>query len=132
VCVVALLQIPFIKKRAEDMAYFGNTINLLVAVQLSLAIIAASLPDIRALVARSFPNFSPLHHRSLNGTRRRAGNGNAQGIQDMEAEGRQDCTEQDSSEQNKRVVRKPDWLRSELPQSLMDTRITVTRTETDC
>jgi hypothetical protein len=32
--------------------YFGSVVNVLVAIQISLAIVAASLPDLRALVMR--------------------------------------------------------------------------------
>jgi hypothetical protein len=133
VCVVALLQIPFIKRRADNSSYFGGTINLLTAIQLSLAIIAASLPDIRALIARTFPNFSPLHHRSLNAEARNERAGRTQ-TRDVELAG------QDSSGQapraafeGRRGIRKPDWMRNTLPQSLMSTRITqneLTRVET--
>ena len=59
VCIVALLQIPFIKRREGNMRYFGSAVNILVAIQISFAIIAASLPDLRALIARSFSKFSP-------------------------------------------------------------------------
>lgn len=65
VCVVAFLQIPFIKKGQTNKTYFGTTVNILIAIQISFAIVAALLPDLRALIARSFPNFLPLHHRSL-------------------------------------------------------------------
>lgn len=67
VCIVALLQIPFIKRREGSVTYFGGTVNLLIAIQISLAIVAASLPDLRgrAFVARSFPKFSSVRHRSL-------------------------------------------------------------------
>jgi hypothetical protein len=65
VCVVALMQIPFIKKREGSTTYFGTTVNILVAIQVSFAIVAASLPDLRAMIARNFLKFSPLHHRSL-------------------------------------------------------------------
>ena len=119
VCVVALLQIPFIKRRADNHTYFGGAINKLIAIQLSLAIIAASLPDIRALIARSFPNFSPLHHRSLNTHRDR---GQAA---EMDTEnGLGSTREPPRPTFESRRVRKPDWLRNTLPQSLMSTRIT--------
>jgi len=122
VCVVALLQIPFIRKREEYRTYFGGSINLLVAIQISLAIIAASLPDLRALVARSFPHFSPLHHRSWN-----------TGARDCER-GRRHVQRGDSNTPEPRpaleVPRssmwKPDWLRQSLPGSLMETRVTET------
>ena len=52
VCGVALVQLPFIKRRQKHAMYFGSVVNVLVAIQISLAIVAASLPDLRALVMR--------------------------------------------------------------------------------
>lgn len=52
VCSVALVQVPFIMRREKQGTYFGPAINMLVAVQINLAIVAASLPDMRALVRR--------------------------------------------------------------------------------
>ena len=52
VCGVALFQVPFIMRRQKHGTYFGPAINVLVAIQVSLAIVAASLPDLRALVKR--------------------------------------------------------------------------------
>ncbi|KAH8724931.1 hypothetical protein GQ44DRAFT_772666 [Phaeosphaeriaceae sp. PMI808] len=80
VCVVALLQIPFIKRRQDNKTYFGMTVNILVAIQISFAIIAASLPDLRALVARKFQHFSPLYHRSLVSAARGQGADEEQGV----------------------------------------------------
>lgn len=53
VCGVALVQVPFIRRREKQGTYFGPAINMLVAVQISLAIVAASLPDLRALIKRT-------------------------------------------------------------------------------
>jgi len=129
VCVVALLQIPFIKRREANMQYFGSAVNILIAIQISFAIIAASLPDLRALIARTFPQFSPLHHRSLATNAREPGGG---GGPDRVAAW---DIEQGSSERGieesprvasggKKTFRKPDWLRNSLPASLMSTMIT--------
>lgn len=52
VCAVALVQVPFIVRRQKHRTYFGQAINVLVAIQISLAIVAASSPDLRALVKR--------------------------------------------------------------------------------
>jgi hypothetical protein len=52
VCGVALVQVPFIMRREKQGTYFGPAINMLVAIQIGLAIVAASLPDLRALVKR--------------------------------------------------------------------------------
>jgi hypothetical protein len=129
VCVVALLQIPFIRRREINAHYFGGTINLLIAIQVSLAIIAASLPDLRALIARSFPKFSPLHHRSLataaaNGDVERIGViGMVEGVE----------APRPAFDQGKRRFT-PDWMREELPSSLMESRVTLnelTRAETE-
>ncbi|CAI9628003.1 unnamed protein product [Alternaria burnsii] len=126
VCIVALLQIPFIKRREGNMRYFGSAVNILVAIQISFAIIAASLPDLRALIARSFSKFSPLHHRSL-GTvsssdreRHRGGRSDVeQGFPNPDAaEGL--C----AASESKKLFRKPDWLRNSIPGSLMSTVIT--------
>jgi hypothetical protein len=124
VCVVALLQIPFIKKREGSTTYFGTTVNILVAIQVSFAIIAASLPDLRALIARNFPNFSPLHHRSLVTA---AENGNAGRVQAFDRSRGLHTGEMSEDPraafEGKRVFRKPDWLRNSIPASLMSTRI---------
>ncbi|KAF2841803.1 hypothetical protein M501DRAFT_1007938 [Patellaria atrata CBS 101060] len=116
VCIVALLQIPFIKRRAENSTYFGGVINLLVAIQLSFAIIAASLPDLRAFIARSTPELSPLHHRSfaISGSRPHRDLENASPEFSPEA-GR-------NAFDTKRRSRTPDWMRSTLPESLLSTR----------
>ncbi|RYO57010.1 hypothetical protein AA0113_g8331 [Alternaria arborescens] len=136
VCIVALLQIPFIKRREGNMRYFGSAVNILVAIQISFAIIAASLPDLRALIARSFSKFSPLHHRSLatvsssDEERHRGGRSDIeQGFPNPDAvEGL--C----AASESKRLFRKPDWLRNSIPGSLMSTVIThneVTRLSTE-
>jgi hypothetical protein len=136
VCIVALLQIPFIKRREGNMRYFGSAVNILVAIQISFAIIAASLPDLRALIARSFSKFSPLHHRSLatvsssDEERHRGGRSDVeQGFPNPDAvEGLRAASE------SKRLFRKPDWLRNSIPGSLMSTVIThneVTRLSTE-
>lgn len=125
VCVVALLQIPFIKRRQGDTSYFGNAVNLLVAIQISLAIVAASLPDLRALVARSFPKFSPLHHQSLVAAAGRGASGGARAGASHREQGSSSGEGTGAPRQafeGKRVFRKPDWLRSSLPGSLMSTR----------
>ncbi|KAF2793200.1 hypothetical protein K505DRAFT_244962 [Melanomma pulvis-pyrius CBS 109.77] len=118
VCVVALLQIPFIRRREDHAGYFGGAINLLIAIQVSLAIIAASLPDLRALIARSFPKFSPLHHRSL---------ATAAAVEaDVERLGRVEGVEEPrrAVDLGKRRAT-PDWMREELPASLMESRVTM-------
>ncbi|KAF2866413.1 hypothetical protein BDV95DRAFT_505141 [Massariosphaeria phaeospora] len=127
VCVVALLQIPFIRRREAHASYFGGTINLLVSIQISLAIVAASLPDLRALVARSFPKFSPLHHRSL------ATAGEAPRRRDAEMGEVQEVEEPRPAFDQRRRSKKPDWMRSAMPASLMSTRVThneLTRADT--
>lgn len=128
VCVVALLQIPFIKRREGSTTYFGSAVNILVAIQISLAIVAASLPDLRALVARNFPKFSPLHHRSLvtAAENRGANRGNARPMQvDVEPGSSLEMAESPRDAfDGKRVFRKPDWMRSSIPASLMSTRVT--------
>ncbi|KAF2829119.1 hypothetical protein CC86DRAFT_184867 [Ophiobolus disseminans] len=124
VCVVALLQIPFIKKREGSTTYFGTTVNILIAIQVSFAIIAASLPDLRALVARNFPNFSPLHHRSLVTAGAQNG-GRAEAFDQERGSPAGEMVEDPRvAFEGKRVFRKPDWLRNSIPASLMSTRIT--------
>jgi hypothetical protein len=125
VCIVALIQIPFIRKREGSTTYFGTTVNILVAIQISFAIIAASLPDLRALITRSFPQFSPLHHRTLASAAERDNGGRNHGLglergsffDDMARDPRM-------AFEGKRVLRKPDWLRDGIPLSLMSTRVT--------
>ena len=125
VCVVALLQIPFIKKREGSTTYFGTTVNILVAIQVSFAILAASLPDLRALVARKFPNFSPLHHRSLVTVEHRGNGGRAEAFdQERGAPAEEMAQDPRVAFEGKRVFRKPDWLRNSIPASLMSTRVT--------
>ncbi|CAG5162507.1 uncharacterized protein ALTATR162_LOCUS6231 [Alternaria atra] len=133
VCVVALLQIPFIKRREDNVQYFGSAVNILIAIQISFAIIAASLPDLRALIARSFSKFSPLHHRSL----ATASSGDREGRPVSSHDAEQGCTHMGmvgDPSGAKRVFRKPDWLRNSIPASLMSTMIThneVTRLSTE-
>ena len=122
VCVVALLQIPFIRRREDAPTYFGGAINMLIAIQISLAIVAASLPDLRALIARSFPKFSPLHHRSL---ATQAANGNHNRNRDVE-QAAAEVEEPRAAFEGRRTFRKPDWMRSTIPGSLMSTRMTQT------
>lgn len=127
VCVVALLQIPFIQRRRENGRYFGTGINLLVAIQLSLAIVAASLPDIRALVARVWPKFAPLRHGAV----RSVCSGERDDEGDVEA-GNSGSKKRkvSSSDECPRTIgegpankpKRPDWLRSTIPRSLMSTR----------
>lgn len=129
VCVVALLQIPFIKRRESNMQYFGSAVNILISIQISFAIIAASLPDLRALVARKFPHFSPLHHRSLVTNGRKPGGSCEQGrvgLWDAEQgpPGQGILDDPRASPEGKRVFRKPDWMRNSIPASLMSTVIT--------
>jgi hypothetical protein len=116
VCVVALLQIPFIKRREGSTTYFGTSVNILIAIQISFAIIAASLPDLRALIARVIPNFSPLQQRSLDAAER----GNAE-VLDAERAVLDDVR---MAAEGKRALWKPDWMRSSIPASLMSTRVT--------
>ncbi|KAF2027707.1 hypothetical protein EK21DRAFT_71489 [Setomelanomma holmii] len=124
VCVVALLQIPFIKKREGSTTYFGTTVNILVAIQISFAIIAASLPDLRALIARNFPKFSPLHHRSLV-TGEHGSGGRAEAFDAEQVLPSDEMAEVPRAAfEGKRAFRKPDWLRNSIPASLMSTRIT--------
>ena len=130
VCVVALLQIPFIKRREGSTTYFGTAVNMLVSIQISLAIVAASLPDLRALVARTFPKFSPLHHRSIvTAARHPAGGGGGQ-AQAFDAEQGSPSSimveAPHAAFSRKRVSREPDWMRSSIPASLMSTRVTQT------
>jgi len=125
VCVVALLQIPFIKKREGSTTYFGTTVNILVAIQVSFAIIAASLPDLRALIARNFPSFSPLHHRSIVTAAEHGNGGRVQAFDQERGSPMGEVAEDPRiAFEGKRVFRKPDWLRNSIPASLMSTRIT--------
>jgi hypothetical protein len=126
VCAVALLQIPFIRRRADNAKYFGTAINLLVAIQLSLAIVAASLPDIRALIARSFPDFSPLHHRSLNTQKEQKVGGPDMMDEETGMIQRSDQGSRRLSPALEKALRKPDWMRTSLPASLMSTMVTQT------
>jgi hypothetical protein len=127
VCVVALAQIPFIKKREGNTTYFGTTVNILVAIQISFAIIAASLPDLRALIARNFHNFSPLHHRSLVTAVERGDGGRIEALNGERASSSDEMGESPRMAfEGKRVLRKPDWMRSSIPESLMSTRVTHT------
>ena len=130
VCAVAMAQNPFIRRRLDDGMYFGGAINLLVAVQVSVGIVAASLPDLRALGARVGAGLAPLHHRSWNtrvglGGRCDGEGGGSRG--DVEVLGREGRSgEEGSSTRDKRGktgLRRPDWLRDSLPGSLMGTQI---------
>jgi hypothetical protein len=122
VCAVALMQIPFIKMRAEDSMYFGGTINLLVAIQLGLAIVAASLPDVRALIARSWKGWSPLGHRdsSSEGGSDHTGDmahGDMVGWEVGRGAGAEHAIRVRGE-----VSRRPDWMQTMIPLSLQSTR----------
>ncbi|KAE9970363.1 hypothetical protein EG328_006319 [Venturia inaequalis] len=61
-CVFALLQIPFIIKNyrhnpVTKESYFGSQVSLFIAIELALGLVAASLPDLRGLIARTVPGF---------------------------------------------------------------------------
>ena len=132
VCVVALLQIPFIRRREGNTRYFGSAVNILVSIQISFAIVAASLPDLRALIARNFPNFSPLHHRSLvtaaggPTSSSERGRGRAEAYDaGLGSSGQGDMAERPRMGfEGKRIFRKPDWMRNSIPASLMSTVVT--------
>jgi hypothetical protein len=106
VCVVALLQIPFIKRREETTTYFGSAVNILVAIQISFAVVAASLPDLRALVVRK----GRVQRRSL------VARGGGVFVFDEEK-----AQMGPVGFEGKKVLRKPDWMRSNIPPSLMGT-----------
>ncbi|KAF2010119.1 hypothetical protein BU24DRAFT_316873, partial [Aaosphaeria arxii CBS 175.79] len=118
VCAVALTQIPFIQRREQNPNYFGGAINLLIAIQLALAIIAASLPDLRALIARFFPKFEHLHRSSSSG--RDAQQDAHEHYGDAENGGDALRYPQRAQECQKRESRIPDWMRSAIPASLME------------
>ncbi|KAH9882256.1 hypothetical protein J1614_001428 [Plenodomus biglobosus] len=111
VCVVALMQIPFIQRRERNMRYFGSAVNILIAIQISFAIIAASLPDLRALVARKF---SLLNRRSRPEQCDTETGSSAEGPR----------KNRNPVSGLKKVFRKPDWLRETIPASLMSTAVT--------
>jgi hypothetical protein len=127
VCIVALVQIPFIKRREGSNTYFGTSVNILIAIQIFFAIIAASLPDLRALIARTIPSFSPLHHRSLV-TAAAQGNGNRGQAEILDVEQGPPSAGMTQPPRaafdRKRSSMKPDWLRSSIPASLMSTMVT--------
>jgi hypothetical protein len=147
---VALLQIPFIRHREVMSSYFGGAINLLVAIQISLGIVAASLPDLRALFARNLHNFSPIYHHSLitagaNNVRRSESGDRNRDVERGGAEwvdghgvhrsgdesGAKSSGEllehkRKSATEAARKSRTPDWLRDSLPASLMGTQVTHT------
>lgn len=61
-CVFALLQIPFIIRNYRynpdtKESWFGSQVSLFIATELALGLVAASLPDLRGLIARSVPGF---------------------------------------------------------------------------
>ena len=112
VCVVALLQIPVLRRREEDREYFGGKVNVLVAVQICFGIVAASLPDLRGCIARGcFGRAGWARGGEGSGSGGRAEVGDVErGLSD----------EGDMSGAKKRH-RKPDWMRSGIPASLMST-----------
>jgi hypothetical protein len=61
-CVFALLQIPFIIKNYRynpetEQSWFGMQVSTFIAIELCLGLTAASLPDLRGLLARIKPGF---------------------------------------------------------------------------
>lgn len=118
VCIVALLQIPSIRRRQYIPSYFGGTINYLIAIEISLAIVAASLPDLRALIATSFPKFSPLHHR-----RQATVAENVTELRVPEHEGIE-ISEPRRAVDTKRRAKKPHRLMESFPDSLTEAGLT--------
>jgi hypothetical protein len=61
-CFFALLQIPFIilnyrHNPVTGQSWFGSEVSLFIGIELALGLIAASLPDLRGLIARTIPGF---------------------------------------------------------------------------
>lgn len=110
--------------KSGRVGYFGSTINLLVSIQLGIAITAASLPDLRGMVSRLLGamGFKGLTGRSGSGSGSEPsgpgelefGFGGSRAVGVVQGEG--------EVGRPRRVFR-PDWLRDTLPQSLMSTRI---------
>ncbi|EFQ85133.1 hypothetical protein PTT_19994 [Pyrenophora teres f. teres 0-1] len=112
VCVVALLQIPVLRRREEDRGYFGGKVNVLVAVQICFGIVAASLPDLRGCVARVRFGKSGWGRGGDGG-----GSGGRAEVRDIE----RGLSHDGEMSGGKKGVRKPDWMRTDIPASLMST-----------
>ncbi|KAF1809337.1 hypothetical protein P152DRAFT_441850 [Eremomyces bilateralis CBS 781.70] len=130
-CVFALLQIPFIianyRTDAEGQQWFGSEVSLFIAIELALGLVASSLPDLRGLIARSWPNMmGPFRHAvessepSVESNRRSAGQ-NAPptigGHVQANVEERRRGIPGAAAMASRRKV--PDWLRSTLASSVM-------------
>lgn len=119
VCVVALIQIPVLRHREENRMYFGSKVNVLVAVQIGFGIVAASLPDLRGVVARG------CFGRAAWG---RGGDGSGGRAEARDVE--RGLARDGNMDGGKKRFKKPDWMRTTFPPSLMATAMmTVTLNE---
>jgi hypothetical protein len=101
------------QEEGGDYDVFGSAVNILVAIQISFAVIAASLPDLRTLVARK------------GRVRRGSFAVCSGGVFDEEK-----VQMGPVRFEGKKVLRKPDWIRSRIPPSLMET--VGTRHDVEC
>jgi hypothetical protein len=134
-CFFALLQIPFIIKNyrfdaATKQSWFGSEVSLFIAIELALGLIAASLPDLRGLIARSWPGFMDAFRHtddSSNGPSdpmRLSGSGsqpNHSPLGVISIGGRVGVG---------RKIKKPDWLRSNHESLFRDTAVSTMMTTT--
>jgi hypothetical protein len=147
-CFFALLQIPFIIKNyrydtATQQSWFGSQVSLFIAIELALGLIAASLPDLRGLIARSIPGFmgafrhtddsssGPSDHRRQSGSILGGGN-DPPGLVSIGG-GIRMGGEGVGWGGVGRKIKKPDWLRSNHESLFMDTppSTMMTRTRRD-
>lgn len=144
-CVFALLQIPFIIKNyrydpVTKERYFGSQVSLFIAVELALGLVAASLPDLRGLIARSVPGFmgafrhtddsssGPSDPRRQSGSNARGGN-EPSGLVSIGG-GIRMGREGVGWAGNGRKIKRPDWLRSNHDSLFRDSSTSVMMTQT--
>lgn len=136
-CVFALLQIPFIimnyrYRPATGESWFGSQVSLFIAIELALGLIAASLPDLRGLIARTVPGFMAAFRHTDDSSSRPSGDPES-GRNSRRRSGQPGRTQPGAISIGGgimmggegvgwgRKVKRPDWMRSDLTSLWRDT-----------
>ena len=136
-CIFALLQIPFIIMNYRyhpetGQSWFGTQVSTFIAIELCLGLTAASLPDLRGLMARIKPGFmAAVRHRD------ESSSGQMTASQERERESRR-ISEMNAPAHGMSIgggvrmggeygvsakIKKPDWMRSMTGSLWEDTHV---------
>jgi hypothetical protein len=130
-CFFALLQIPFIIKNyrhdpSTGESWFGSQVALFIGIELALGLVAASLPDLRGLIARTIPGFMAAFrhtdesYRPTNDTVSRQRPNAEEGQRHSHNIPAGDGSVGGQGVGWSKKTKKPDWLRSDLGSFLQD------------